>query len=166
MIIKFENMNIFLNNTIVRKDLYLDNGIIHYNLNHYDKIIKGDYLIIPGITDLHTHLRERGFEYKETIASANNAALKGGVNTVFAMPNLNPTCDSLKTLKEQEELYKQADIKIKQFVAITKGQKGKELTDIKEISKYNKFFSDDGKGVQSEAMMLEAMKYVENLVAY
>jgi len=160
MIIKLENLNVFINNTLIKQDLYLENGIIRYNLSNYDRVIKGDYIVIPGITDLHTHLRERGFEYKETISTANKAALKGGVNTVFAMPNLNPTCDSLKTLKKQEEIYKEADIKIKQFVAITKKQEGKELTDIDNIAKYNRFFSDDGKGVQSEAMMFEAMKYV------
>ncbi|MDD6466901.1 MAG: dihydroorotase [Erysipelotrichaceae bacterium] len=118
--------------------------------------------IMPGFIDPHVHLREPGFEYKETIKTGTNAAAHGGVTTVFAMPNLNPVPDSLENLAiEQRIIDKDACVHVYPIGAITKGQKSRsELVDIDEMSKEIFLFSNDGVGVQDEETMREAMKKV------
>ena len=125
-----------------------------------DEIIDASSLLIaPGLIDPHVHLREPGFEYKETIASGTLAAAKGGYTTIMAMPNLNPVPDSLEHLKiQQERIHYDAKVQVIPYAAITKGQKGVgELVDFDALAAEVIAFSDDGKGVQSEAMMREAM---------
>ncbi len=119
--------------------------------------------VLPGLVDLHVHLREPGFTYKETVASGTAAAAAGGYTTVCPMPNLNPVPDSMEHLQLQlHAIEKDACIRVFPFGAITVGEKGKELSDITGMAKSCIGFSDDGKGVQSEEMMRQAMTLVKN----
>ena len=125
-----------------------------------DEVIDASSLLIaPGLIDPHVHLREPGFEYKETIASGTAAAAKGGYTTIMAMPNLNPVPDTLEHLKVQQDLTRyNAKIQVIPYAAITRGQKGVgELVDFDALASEVIAFSDDGKGVQEEAMMRQAM---------
>ena len=114
--------------------------------------------IFPAFCDVHVHFREPGFSYKETIKTGSLAAARGGYTDVCTMPNLNPVPDSAENIKEQIEIIeKDAAVRVHPYAAITVGEKGEMLTDMKALSPYCIAFSDDGKGVQSEDMMREAM---------
>ena len=114
--------------------------------------------LLPGFVDVHVHLREPGFSYKETIASGTAAAARGGYSDVCAMPNLNPVPDSREHLNEQLELIaRDACIRVHPYGSITVGQMGETLADLEGMAPNVCAFSDDGKGVQSEEMMREAM---------
>lgn len=116
------------------------------------------YMIFPGFCDVHVHLRQPGFSYKETIKSGTQASAHGGYTTVFSMPNLKPVPDSSEHLKEQLDIIKKdAVINVLPYGAITVGQNGEELSDMEGMAKDVIAFSDDGRGVQSEEMMKEAM---------
>ncbi len=116
------------------------------------------YMIFPGFCDVHVHLRQPGFSYKETIKSGTQASAHGGYTTVFSMPNLKPVPDSAEHLKEQLDIIKKdAVINVLPYGAITVGQNGEELSDMEGMAKDIIAFSDDGRGVQSEEMMKEAM---------
>lgn len=116
------------------------------------------YMIFPGFCDVHVHLRQPGFSYKETIKSGTQASAHGGYTTVFSMPNLKPVPDSAEHLKEQLDIIKKdAVINVLPYGAITVGQNGEELSDMENMAKDVIAFSDDGRGVQSEEMMKEAM---------
>lgn len=122
------------------------------------------YFIFPGFIDVHTHLREPGFFYKETIKSGSSAAARGGYTTVFSMPNLNPCPDSKENLDVQREIIERdAVIRVIPYGTITKGEKGEELSDMEEIADKVCAFSDDGRGVQNEEMMIKAMKKAKSL---
>ena len=115
--------------------------------------------VMPSFVDVHVHFREPGFSYKETIASGSASASRGGFTTVFTMPNLNPVPDSIENIKIQLDLIKeQANINVYPYAAITIGERGETLTDIKSLSKYAIAFSDDGRGVQNPEMMESAMR--------
>ena len=117
-----------------------------------------NYYIFPGFCDVHVHFREPGFSYKETIASGSRAAARGGYTDVCAMPNLNPVPDSTMHLKEETDIIKRdAVIGVYPYGAITIGEKGEELSDLEGMAANVIAFSDDGRGVQSESMMREAM---------
>lgn len=119
-------------------------------------------IVVPGLVDLHVHLREPGFEYKETVATGTAAAAAGGYTTILSMPNLNPVPDNVEALKVQlAAIEKDACIHVLPFASITVGQKGQALSDIDGLAGLCVGFSDDGKGVQSETMMLEAMELVK-----
>lgn len=114
--------------------------------------------IFPAFCDVHVHFREPGFSYKETIKTGSLAAARGGYTDVCTMPNLNPVPDSVENIKKQIEIIeKDAAVRVHPYAAITVGEKGEMLTDMKALSPYCIAFSDDGKGVQSEDMMREAM---------
>lgn len=122
------------------------------------------YMIFPGFCDVHVHLRQPGFSYKETIKSGTQASAHGGYTTVFSMPNLKPVPDSAEHLKEQLDIIKKdAVINVLPYGAITVGQNGKELSDMESMAKDVIAFSDDGRGVQSEEMMKEAMQRAKAL---
>jgi len=115
-------------------------------------------VLLPGFADVHVHLREPGFSYKETIASGTRAAARGGYTTVCSMPNLNPTPDSMETLAPQlSAIAKDAVIEVIPYGTITRGEKGEELADLDAMAPYVAGFSDDGRGVQSDDMMRAAM---------
>lgn len=116
------------------------------------------YMIFPGFCDVHVHLRQPGFSYKETIKTGTQASAHGGYTTVFSMPNLKPVPDSAEHLKEQLDIIKKdAVINVLPYGAITVGQNGEELSYMEGMAKDVIAFSDDGRGVQSEKMMKEAM---------
>lgn len=122
------------------------------------------YMIFPGFCDVHVHLRQPGFSYKETIKSGTQASAHGGYTTVFSMPNLKPVPDSAEHLKEQLDIIKKdAVINVLPYGAITVGQNGEELSDMEGMAKDVIAFSDDGRGVQSEKMMKEAMQRAKAL---
>lgn len=118
----------------------------------------GKYLL-PALVDMHVHLREPGYSYKETIASGTAAAAKGGFSTVCPMPNLNPAPDTLEHLKEQLSIVERdAVINVMPYATITTARKGDECVDYKALAPFVAGFSDDGTGVQSEAVMERAME--------
>ena len=116
-------------------------------------------LVSAGFVDVHVHFREPGQSYKETIRTGSLAAAHGGYTTVCAMPNLNPVPDSPETLAlEQEIIDRDACIEVLPYAAITRGRKGLEAVDIAALKGRCVAFSDDGSGVQDEAMMRRAMQ--------
>lgn len=123
-----------------------------------------NYIIVPGLCDVHVHFREPGFSYKETIASGSAAAAHGGYTAVCTMPNLDPVPDSAEHLQVQLDAIKRgAAIKVLPYGAITVGEKGERLADMEAISDKVCAFSDDGKGVQNDEMMREAMTAAKRL---
>ena len=114
--------------------------------------------IFPGFCDVHVHFRQPGFSYKETIKTGSLAAAHGGYTAVCTMPNLNPVPDSIPHLKEQLDIIeKDAVIPVFPYGAITVSELGKELSDLEGMAPFVIAFSDDGKGVQEEEMMRQAM---------
>jgi len=114
--------------------------------------------VFPAFCDVHVHLREPGFSYKETIATGTAAAARGGYSDVFSMPNLNPVPDSAEAMEEQLAIIERdAIINVHPYAAITVGQKGEQLADFDALYKKAVAFSDDGRGVQSKELMRSAM---------
>ncbi|MEA4815521.1 MAG: dihydroorotase [Lachnospiraceae bacterium] len=114
--------------------------------------------VFPGFVDVHVHLREPGLFYKETIASGTMAAAHGGFTSVCSMPNVNPVPDSIANIKLQLDIIeKTANVKVYPYGAITIGENGEKLSDMEGLSGYAVAFSDDGKGVQNDKIMEEAM---------
>lgn len=127
-------------------------------------VISKKYIIVPGLCDVHVHFREPGFSYKETIASGSAAAAHGGYTAVCTMPNLSPVPDSAEHLQVQLDAIKRgAAIKVLPYGAITVGEKGEKLADMEAMSDKVCAFSDDGKGVQNDEMMREAMTAAKRL---
>ena len=121
-------------------------------------------IILPGFCDVHVHLREPGFSYKETIATGTRACAHGGYTDVCTMPNLNPVPDSLANLKPQlDAIGRDACIGVHPLGAITRGEKGREMAALEELAPYVIGYSDDGKGVQDAGMMREAMQRIRAL---
>ena len=121
-------------------------------------------VVFPGFCDVHVHFREPGFSYKETIASGSLASAKGGYTAVCTMPNLNPVPDSAEHLKVQRDLIEDsACIHVYPCGAITVGQKGELLSDLEGMAPDVVGFSDDGRGVQSDTLMREAMQRAKAL---
>ena len=122
------------------------------------------FVVLPGFVDVHVHLREPGFSYKETIRSGSLAAAHGGYTTVCAMPNLNPVPDSMEPLQpELDAIRRDAVIRVLPYGAITEGEKGEKLADLDAMAPYVVAFSDDGKGVQDREMMRAAMLKAKQL---
>ena len=127
-------------------------------------VISKKHIIVPGLCDVHVHFREPGFSYKETIASGSAAAAHGGYTAVCTMPNLDPVPDSAEHLQVQLDAIKRgAAIKVLPYGAITVGEKGEKLADMEAMSDKVCAFSDDGKGVQNDEMMREAMTAAKRL---
>ena len=125
--------------------------------------VRDAMVIVPAFADVHVHLREPGFFYKESIATGTESAARGGFTAVCAMPNLNPVPDSVENLKKQLEIIKtNAKVLVRPFAALTVGEKGEKISDIEGLAPLVVGFSDDGKGVQSEALMREAMERVRD----
>ena len=123
-----------------------------------------EYVAFPGFCDVHVHFREPGFSYKETIKSGSKAAAHGGYTAVCTMPNLKPVPDTLENLKLQTDIIERdAIIKVYPYGSITKMEMGIDLVDMEALSPYVAAFSDDGRGVQSEDMMREAMVRAKKL---
>ena len=115
--------------------------------------------IMPGMIDMHCHLREPGFEYKETIETGAKSAVKGGFTTICPMPNTKPTPDNVETLEWIIRKGKEVNLcNIFPFASVTKGEKGEELVNFEELKKAGAIaFSDDGMPVENARMIREAM---------
>lgn len=160
-------MSLVLKNAYVhnvgKTDVVIDNGIVTRISSVVpacsDTVFNFDNMyIFPGFADVHVHLREPGFSYKETIATGTRACARGGFTHVCCMPNLVPVPDSKENLQCQLDIInKDAVINVFPFGAITVGQKGEQISDMEAMSQNVIGFSDDGRGVQSEEMMLDAM---------
>ena len=123
-----------------------------------------DRFIVPGFVDVHVHLREPGFSYKETIASGTAAAAAGGYTAVCAMPNLKPVPESRETLRTQlSAIRRSARVHVYPYGAITCGEQGETLADLAAMAPDVAGFSDDGRGVQSREMMRSAMLLAKEL---
>ena len=137
-----------------------------------DKVIEAEGLVVaPAFVDVHVHLREPGYGYKERIATGTMAAARGGYTTVCSMPNLNPVPDCVENLKVQQDIIdSDAKIEVLPYAAITIGRKGEELVDVASLVGKVCAFSDDGSGVQVDGMMeramTEAVKYDQLIAAH
>ena len=129
-----------------------------------DELDISSFVVLPGFVDVHVHLREPGFSYKETISSGTLAAAHGGYSRVCAMPNLDPAPDSLQTLAPQlERIRTDAVIDVTPYGAITAHRGGRELADMEQLAPYVAGFSDDGSGVQDADVMRAAMRKAASL---
>lgn len=153
-------------------DILIENGVvkeikaeIEQGSDQHEVIDVKGKMVIPGMIDVHVHLREPGFESKETIETGTKAAVKGGFTTIAAMPNTNPVIDSPELISYVYEKNKEAGYaKVLQIGAITKGEKGTELADLAEMKAKSVLgFSDDGRGIQTTALMKEAMEKARGL---
>ena len=147
-----------------KQDIAITDGRIsergeHIEAKAEDRIIDAEGLVVaPAFVDVHVHLREPGYGYKERIATGTMAAARGGYTTVCSMPNLNPVPDSVENLKAQQEIIdRDAKIEVLPYAAITIGRKGEELVAMASLVGKVCAFSDDGSGVQVDGMMERAM---------
>lgn len=123
-----------------------------------DISVFSDCYIFPGLTDVHVHLREPGFLYKETMESGTLSAAAGGFTDIFSMPNLDPCPDSAENLAVQlKAIEKDAKVNVYPYGAITRGELGKEAADMEDMAGNVIAFTDDGRGVASDDMMRNAM---------
>ncbi len=120
--------------------------------------------VFPGFCDVHVHFREPGFCYKETIKTGSQAAARGGYTAVCTMPNLNPVPDCPEHMEAQlAAVRRDAAVRVLPYAAITVGEKGERLSRMAALAPLCIAFSDDGRGVQDEAMMREAMREAKRL---
>ena len=165
MILK--NCKILIDKKLVKKDILIEGNLI----KKFEDYIDGDDVIdvngcfvMPGATDVHVHLREPGYEYKETIKSGTLSAAKGGVTTVLAMPNLNPCPHNEENIKLQLELIKRdALVNVYPYGAVSKNQKGEFIAEIEDVAKFTSFITDDGVGVNNIEILKEAMTLAKKL---
>ena len=123
-----------------------------------------DYIIFPGFCDVHVHFRQPGFSYKETIKSGCMSAARGGYTAVCTMPNLSPVPDNKDNLEKQLEIIRRdAFINVVPYGSITEKQEGKRLSSMVEMAECVAAFTDDGRGVQDESLMREAMLLAKSL---
>ncbi|MBE6748878.1 MAG: dihydroorotase [Ruminococcaceae bacterium] len=123
-----------------------------------------EYGIFPGFCDVHVHLREPGFSYKETIKTGTMASARGGYTDVLSMPNLNPVPHSVDNMNIQRDIIKKdAVIGVHPFASLTVDEKGEKLSDMEDLAPISIGYSDDGRGVQSESLMRSAMEKAKAL---
>lgn len=162
-----KNAKVYINGNFEEKDIAIIDGKVnlHYDENTECSLVFVDFsgcVIVPGLTDVHVHLREPGFSYKETIKTGTLACARGGYTNVFSMPNLNPVPDNATNLKVQTDIIeKEALINVYPLGALTVGEKGEELADFYGMCDKVKGFSDDGRGVQNPDLMKKAMQFAK-----
>ena len=161
----FKAKSVYRNGSLSSLPLITENGIVVSREANQGDIISFDGMyIFPGFADVHVHLREPGFSYKETIKTGTLASAHGGYTAVCSMPNLNPVPDSIENLRKQLEIIeKDACIHVYPYGSITVGQMGEKLSDMEGMSEDVIAFSDDGRGVQSDEMMRDAMLKAKSL---
>ena len=160
------NGNVVLKNSVAKKDILIKNGKIVKIANDIpangDKEIdaSGKH-VFPGLIDMHVHLRDPGFEYKEDIESGSNAAVKGGFTQICCMPNTNPVTDNTVVVSYIKHKAQEVGLcKVHPIGAITKGSKGEQLAEIGEMKKAGAVaISDDGVSVKNARLMRLAMEY-------
>ncbi|MFC3745540.1 dihydroorotase [Paenibacillus sp. GCM10012306] len=155
-----------------RKTIVIENGVIAAILNGSEEpagtaeVIDAEgKLLTPGLIDMHVHLREPGFEHKETIETGSRSAVKGGFTTIACMPNTRPVTDTPEVVQLVKDKASEAGLaKVLPYAAITKNELGRELTDFTALKAAGAIgFTDDGVGVQSAQMMKDAMKLAAGL---
>lgn len=146
-------------------DVFIEDGRIREVAEHIDRqadqvINAGGCYVLPGLIDLHVHFRDPGYEYKETLETGGRAAVKGGVTTVCAMPNTRPVIDDKEKVQRVHERAKEESLThIIQLGAVTKGQKGEELSDIRGMAEAGcHAISEDGKSVMNASLYRQGMK--------
>ena len=164
----FRGALVYENGAIVQRDMLFDGAslsVFEGDASSFDpSSVFDNTVILPGFCDVHVHLREPGFSYKETIFSGTCASARGGYTAVCSMPNLNPTPDSRENLDKQLEIIRRdARIKVIPYGTITKGEAGESLADMEDMASFVAGFSDDGRGVQSDDMMRSAMLKAKSL---
>ena len=164
----FRNARVYENGKMSTLNMHFDGSMLSVyqgDVSAFDpSLVFDNTVIIPGLCDVHVHLREPGFSYKETISSGTLASARGGYTAVCSMPNLNPTPDSRENLERQLEIIRRdASIAVLPYGTITKGQAGVELSDMADMADEVVAFSDDGRGVQSDGMMRSAMERAKAL---
>lgn len=159
-----KNGNVWIDDHFEQVDVLLDEGKIKKigeNLEADCEILdaKG-YSVLPGLVDVHVHLREPGHEEKEKIATGSRAAAHGGYTTIFCMPNVIPFPDDVDTMKAYLELIeKESVVHTHPYATITTEEAGKEVVDMHALKELGiRWYSDDGVGVANDEIMLEAMK--------
>lgn len=166
MTLLIKNALTYIDKTFKKSDVLIKDGRIHslgisILSESVDRVVDAQdkYFLIPGFVDVHTHLREPGFSYKETIKTGSMAGARAGYTTLCTMPNLNPAPDNMEHLKAQTDIIdRDAVINVLAFGTITKERKGVgEVIDFKSIADKVVGFSDDGTGVQTEDLMKQAM---------
>ena len=171
MKVLLKGASVYSEKGFIRKDIAVDGGCIQklqesIPSDGFDTVFHlNDLIILPGFADVHVHLREPGFSFKETISTGTQAAARGGYTAVCAMPNLNPPPDTIEHLQAQREIIdRDAAVHVYPYACITKGQKGSgELADLDALAEGTVAFSDDGKGVQAEELMRQAMLRAKRL---
>ena len=160
-----KNVHVLENNRLVRKEILFDETGILKIAEQIDapeaEVIDGkEMTALPGLIDVHVHLREPGFAYKETIDTGTMAAAAGGFTTIMAMPNVQPYPDSTEVMEAYlQKIEADAHVHVIPYATITKAESGKEVVDMAALAKMGvRAFSDDGVGVQSGDVMEEAMK--------
>lgn len=166
MKVTLKGVNFYREKSFHSGDLFLDISP-SISISGFDGTFVSNFnncFVFPAFCDVHVHLREPGFSYKETVKSGTMAAARGGYTHVFSMPNLNPVPDSVENLDLQKQLIDDgAVINVYPYASITVGQKGEELSDFEGLCNDAIAFSDDGRGVQSEELMKKAMQKAKEL---
>ncbi|MBE5744797.1 MAG: dihydroorotase [Clostridiales bacterium] len=164
MIIK--NGNVVLKNSVEKKDILIENGKIvkiadNLSANGETVIDASGKFVFPGLIDMHVHLRDPGYEYKEDIESGSKAAVKGGFTQICCMPNTNPIMDNKVVVSYVKHKAQEVNLcKVHPIGAITQGEKGEQLAQIGEMKKAGAVaISDDGVAVKSARVMRLAMEY-------
>lgn len=164
MEIRLANARVYKNGVFLLQDLVISPRMLQQGGRGVSVFDFSSCFLLPGLVDAHVHLREPGFSYKETIATGTLAAARGGYSDVCAMPNLNPVPDRSETLRPQLDLIRRdARVRVHPYGAITAGEQGQALADLAGLAPYVVGFSDDGRGVQSESLMRQAMERARRL---
>ena len=155
----------FVDGRFIPSDLAVEDGKLVSVVPAKAPLSRENHLYcMPGFTDVHVHLREPGFSYKETIRTGTLAAARGGYAAVCPMPNLNPVPDSVENLRVQLDIIaRDARIAVHPYGAITAGEKGERLSGMDALAEHVCAFSDDGRGVQGEDVMRAAMRRAKSL---
>ncbi len=163
-----KNGSVVFKDEVKKNDILIENGkiiAVAECISGADEVIDAaGKTVIPGIIDMHVHLREPGFEGKEDIASGSMAAVAGGVTQVCCMPNTNPVCDNAVVVNYIKNRAKEVGLcKVNPIGAITRGEQGESLADIGKMAKAGAVaLSDDGKSVMNSNIMRLAMEYASD----
>ena len=165
MIRMIRNAMVYLGDTFSSSDILIEEGVISRIAPNLPAVINAEEFdmdncfVFPGLIDVHVHLREPGFSYKETVRTGTLAAARGGFTTVCAMPNLSPVPDSVEHLRQELEIIERdGRIRVLPYGSISVGEKQTALSDIEAMSPYVVGFSDDGTGVNDAELMENAMR--------
>ena len=166
----FRNATVWTQNGFAKQDAIFDGSVLSFSVSQNAAVsecvmpVFSNCLILPGFCDVHVHLREPGFCYKETVASGTASAARGGYTAICSMPNLNPVPDSKEHLSVQlEAIKKDAKIAVYPYGALTVSEAGAVMADLDGMAPDAIAFSDDGRGVQDEQMMRDLMLRAKRL---